>query len=153
HLDAHQILAGLRAGADRVVQVNHPRFRPIGYFDHVGLDSRPGAPLPPSWEGGFDAIEVFSANDVVGAEVQLRDWFSLLARGLEYTAVGGSDSHLVSGGEVGYPRTCVQVGEPPPADLARALVDGIKRRRDALVTNGPFLRISIAGHGMGQVAP
>jgi hypothetical protein len=151
-LDAHQIIGGLRA-PDRVVQVNHPRFRNIGYFNNVQLDSKPGAALPADWEGGFDAIEVFSANDVAGAAVVLRDWFELLDRGFEYTAVGGSDAHLVNGGEVGYPRTCVTVPEPQPADAGPALVDGIKRRRDAFVTNGPFVRVQVAGHGMGQLAP
>jgi hypothetical protein len=149
---AHEIVGGLRAadgGAERVVQVNHPRAGLIGYFNTVGFDPR--APqLPPDWEGGFDAIEVFSSKDVTKADAPMRDWFALLDRGLGYTAVGGSDSHLIYGQEVGYPRTCV-----PAADGARpadALVAGIKRRHDALVTNGPFVRASVGGHGPGQLA-
>jgi hypothetical protein len=156
-LDAAHILAGLRAadhGSDRVLQVNHPRVAAIGYFNTVKLDARPDTPLPAGWDGSFDAIEVLSSKDITSAEAPLRDWYSLLNRGLFYTAVGGSDSHLVWGQEVGYPRTCVAVpADYDPKQPGPALVDGIKRRRDVLVTNGPFVRVQVAGRGMGQVAP
>jgi len=156
-LGAREIVAGLRAAdgrAERVVQVNHPRLGNIGYFNNVKFEPRAGAPLPADWEGGFDAIEVLSSKDVSTADATLRDWFALLNRGLSYTAVGGSDSHLVWGQEVGYPRTCVAVGADYDAkNPGPALVDGIKRKRDALVTNGPFVRVAIAGRGMGQLAP
>jgi hypothetical protein len=138
-----------------VVQVNHPRAgKLMGYFDIVGLPTRSDAPLPAGWEGGIDAIEVFGSKDVALSDAPMRDWFALLDRGLEYTAVGGSDSHLIAGAEVGYPRTCIAVGDPEPADLTRAIVDGIKRRREVVfVTNGPFVKVSVAGRGMGQIAP
>ena len=149
-LDAHGIVAGLRAavgGADRVVQVNHPRAGIIGYFNMAKLD--PASPsLPPNWEGSWDAIEVFSGKDVKHLGAPLADWRSLLDRGLLYTAVGGSDSHLVAGQEVGYPRTCVQL-QPGNDQIATQLVDAIKRRRDALVTNGPVISVRLDGKGMG----
>ena len=35
----------------------------------------------------------------------------------------------------------------------RRAVSALKKRHEALVTNGPFVRVSVAGHGMGQLAP
>jgi len=158
-LDAHGIVAGLRAAdgaADRVIQVNHPRAGIIGYFNMTKLDAASPS-LPSNWEGGWDAIEVFSGKDLKHVAAPLADWRSLLDRGLHYTGVGGSDSHLVAGQEVGYPRTCVpwnlaaphQPGTGPT--VATQLVDAIKRRRDALVTNGPFISVHVDGKGMGEI--
>jgi hypothetical protein len=145
-LDAHKIVGAL-AGADRVVQVNHPRVGIIGYFNDVKFDD--DKPLPANWEGGFDAIEVFSSKDPAASEAPLRDWFSLLDRGGAYTAVGGSDSHLTAGQEIGYPRTCIAPGGDDPG---RARVEAIKRKREAFITNGPFVRVAVGNRGMGQLA-
>jgi hypothetical protein len=161
--NAHQIVAALRGtevsdgetarAPDRIVQLDRPRDPALGYFNAVGLDPR-GGPLPKDWEGGFDALEVFSSKDISGADAPLADWFSLLNRGLGYVGVGGSDSHLVWGEEVGYPRTCVTVGEAEAAHpSAEVLVAALKRRREVLITNGPFVRMSVGGHAVGQLAP
>jgi hypothetical protein len=146
--DAHQILAELRA-PDRVVQVNHARGGARGYFNLIGF--HPQSPvLPRDWDGGFDAIELWSGKDTARADEVLADWMALTNRGLVYTGVGGSDSHLVWGQEAGYPRTCVflEGGKTPSA-----LVQAIKQRRDALVTNGPIVTVAVGGKGMGQIAP
>jgi len=149
-LSAAAIVNGLRAadgGSDKVVQVNHPRAGLIGYFSMVKLD--PSAPsLPASWAGGFDAIEVWSSKDLSQVVGPMADWLALLRRGLRYTAVGGSDSHLVVGQEVGQPRTCVV--RRAGATATEALVEGIRRTREVLVTNGPIVGVSVDGKGMGQ---
>ena len=136
----------------RVVILDHPRAGGrTGYFENLKIDDRS---LPAAVEG-FDAIEVFSGKDTTRVEPVLRDWLSLLDRGITLTAVGGSDTHLVAGQEVGWPRTCIPVGgagEPATLD-AEALVGALKKRHEALVTNGPFVRASVGGHGMGQLAP
>lgn len=150
--DAHQIVQALRAldgGAERVVQVNHPRAGIIGYFDTVKLDPAAGA-LPPDWEGGFDAIEVFTTKDASLVDAPMRDWFALLNLGLRYTAVGGSDAHAIFEQEVGYPRTCVPWDQK--ARPEEALVQAIRKRHEAIVTSGPFVRVSVGGRGMGQLA-
>jgi hypothetical protein len=44
---------------------------------------------------------------------------------------------------------------PPPASGANAgdaLVAALRHRHEALVTNGPFVRVSVGGRGMGQLA-
>jgi hypothetical protein len=146
--NAHQILGELRT-SDRVVAVDHPRASIIGYFNLVGFDPL-SLVLPAAFEAGFDALEVFTGKDSSKTDEPLADWMALTNRGLIYTAIGGSDSHLIWGQEVGYPRTCVPVDGPPTAE---ALVQAIKSRREALVTNGPFISVSVGGKGMGQLAP
>jgi hypothetical protein len=44
------------------------------------------------------------------------------------------------------------VPEKPDAPSASELVRAIKRDRDVIVTNGPFVKVSIDGKGMGQLA-
>jgi hypothetical protein len=155
NLNPHQILAGLRAAdgpTGRVIQVNHPRAGFIGYFNRVKLDPK-GDALPPDWEGGFDAIEVFSSKDVSHAMAPLKDWLWLLDRGYGYTAVGGSDSHTVAEWEIGYPRTCIGADKGDAARSAgERLVDAIVKRHDAIITNGPIVFVSIGGKGIGQLA-
>jgi hypothetical protein len=146
--NAHQILGELRA-PDRVVQVDHPRSGTIGYFNLVGLDAQ--APqLPKDWEGGFDALEIFSGKDPAKTDQPIADWMALTNRGLVYTGVGGSDSHLVWGQEVGYPRTCVFLDDK---HAPKELVHAIRDWHDALVTNGPFIAVTVGGHRMGELAP
>jgi hypothetical protein len=145
--DARSIFSRMRA-PDRVLSVNHPREGSIGYFNLLGY--KPDGPLPPGWEGGFDAIEIVNGKDASQSDEPLADWMSLTNRGLVYTGVGGSDSHLVWGQEVGYPRTCVFLDGPPSV---QGLVTAIREKRAALVTNGPFVTVSIGGKGMGQLAP
>lgn len=147
---AREVVRTLKA-PDRIVILNHPRAGGrTGLFENLALGQK--TELPKELGGGFDAIEVFSGKDTTKVEPALRNWLALLDRGLIYTAVGGSDSHLVAGQEVGWPRTCFPLAENAPLD-AEAVVAALKRRREALVTNGPFVRVAVAGKGMGQLAP
>jgi hypothetical protein len=146
--NAHQLLAKLRA-PDRVVQVNHPRAGNIGYFNLVNFDPT-GAALPRELETGFDAVEVLTGKEAQKSDQPLADWMSLMNHNIVLTAVGGSDSHLLWGQEVGYPRTCVFLDGKPTVE---ALVAAVKQSRAALVTTGPFVTVSAAGHGMGQLVP
>lgn len=134
---------------DRLVILNHPRGEGRPSYADTAAAEAPDK-LPRELAGAFDAMEIFSGKDPSRVEPALRDWLALLDRGMSYTAVGGSDSHLVDGQEVGYPRTCFPVEGALDAD---ALVAAVKKRHEALVTNGPFVRVSVAGKGMGQLAP
>jgi hypothetical protein len=143
------IFRDLRALApDVVVQINHPRSGESGYFDLAGLPPGGGtsAGLPATLDLGFDAVEVLNGKRVDGFDGVLADWLGLLGRGHLVTAVGGSDTHMVFGQEAGYPRAYVALGDDPAAVTGAALLDVIKRRRDVVVTNGPF----IAWHRAGQ---
>jgi predicted metal-dependent phosphoesterase TrpH len=143
-----ELVRSLKA-PDRVVILNHPRAGGrTGYFENVQLDEHGNIPKEVQ---ALDAVEIFTGKDSTRVEPALRDWLSLLDRGFILTAVGGSDSHLIAGQEVGWPRTCIADGDGPID--ADALVTALKKKREALVTNGPFVRVSVAGHGMGQLAP
>lgn len=147
---AAELLRSIK-GPDRVVVLNHPRAGRTGYFENLGLDER--LELPKDFAGGFDALEIFSGKDVTHVEPALRDWMALLDHGMTYTAIGGSDSHLIDGQEAGYPRTCFVPANPKAESIGAAeFVAAIKRERNVIVTNGPFLRVTVDDKGIGQLA-
>jgi hypothetical protein len=143
---ARQILQSLRGlGDDVVVQINHPRAAGIGYFATAGLDVR-ALTAPANMSMDFDAVEVLNGKRVAEVEVLLADWFWLLARGRAVTAVGNSDSHGIVDGEVGFARTYLGLGhDDPSAVTGAAVVDALKRRRDVIASNGPFVRVQHRG--------
>jgi hypothetical protein len=159
----HDIFMAARAAApvdrDKVVQVNHPRMGPIGFFELIHLDPldfegwRRRAPL---FDSGFDALEVFNGDDYASidrVEACLRDWYALLDAGLRVTATGNSDSHKLTYHEAGVPRNFVRVGngapDTPEAFDERAFVDAVRHGR-VVVSSGPFVRISAGGAEVGQ---
>lgn len=76
----------------------------------------------------------------------LEDWFTMLNRGQVYTAMANSDSHSAED-EPGLPRTYVPVTRDQPGAIDELeLIAGLKSQR-AMLTNGPFIRISAAGNG------
>jgi hypothetical protein len=82
----------------------------------------------------------------------LEDYYSLLAQGRVFSAMGNSDSHSARG-EAGLPRTYVYVGEAAEKSVTalseEAVVDGIFAHR-TLVTNGPFVDIHVNDQPMGS---
>jgi hypothetical protein len=121
----------------------------------------------------FDALEIYNLNgtgpannhlapmpidgeraDVV-VEATLRDWMNFLSFGFTPTAVGDSDSHELKSYPQGLPRTLVAVpddtpGAPGLIDEVAATVGGKGRPRDVIVTNGPFLQLTVDGMGIGR---
>ncbi len=85
------------------------------------------------------------------------DWFTMLAQGKKVTATGNSDSHGPTA-EAGLPRSYLEVG--PTADgslraLDEAATTDAMRAGRVLVTNGPFVDVTVNGQGLGRtvVAP
>lgn len=82
----------------------------------------------------------------------LDDWLTLLGQGRHITATGNSDSHS-STAEGGAPRTYMKVG--PTADGSmrglseEAAMEAI-RQGHVIVTNGPFVQLTVNGHGPGE---
>lgn len=151
--------AGLHAGAPRsrdrlvadvlaevharsplpVVQVNHPRSGKTGYFDLYGFDAATGRATKQGWDDGFDAVEVWSGRFVASRARVIADWTALLLAGHPVAPTANTDTHGVVGREAGYPRTYVAVDDASAwtdADVARGV-----RRRDVVLTNGPFVRL------------
>jgi len=169
HVSPPAVVSAARAAAPasrpKVVQVNHPRMGGIGYFELLRFDPRDVA----GWrsgsslvEAGFDAIEVFNGDhysDLGEVERVMRDWYALLDAGVRMTATGNSDSHKITYHECGVPRNLVLVGQAGDDDPARfdaaaeaRFVDAV-RAGHVVVSSGPFVRLEVAGHGVGDTAP
>lgn len=142
-----------RAGADVLVQVNHPRMGSIGYFDQMGLDSRTGRARAPGYDGGFQLLEVLNGDHLDRPEERDRvvaDWLALLSRGERYVATGGSDSHRLPYQDAGFPRMLVLLDAPPgdPPDAA-AFLAALRAGR-AVVSTGPHVELTVDGKPVGS---
>ena len=143
------------SGAERIVQINHPRNGTLGgYFDHVGFSSTTGdVALDDEWTlDGWHAIEVFNGSCGGGQNLQtLDDWVALTNLGHRKVLSSGSDSHS-PGVPMGMPRNYVEL---PLADAqadVQALVEAVRGRR-MVVSCGPFVRFSATdGAGLGDLA-
>jgi hypothetical protein len=77
------------------------------------------------------------------------DWIKLLEAGKHVVGTANSDSHEPEKEEPGSPRTYIRVPSDAPSqvtpdDIVAAFASG-----DVLMTNGPFIRVSIGGQGLG----
>ncbi len=78
------------------------------------------------------------------------DWFHILNHGNRITATGNSDSHHITGDEVGYPRTYVHVKEDVIGKFnEHDVTRGIFEHR-AMVTNGPFVTVYVNDKTIGD---
>lgn len=130
-----------RHAAQAVLQVNHPRLPPVGYFDLAEMDAERALAQAPWFSFEFDALEVVNGMQLEDPRVferNLAEWFALLEAGRRYTAVGNSDSHDLAYQWAGWPRTYVRSDATPESvtseDVTRALKGG-----HALVSCGMFV--------------
>lgn len=139
-------------GADRVVQVNHPRATDNGFFALAGYDPRTNRGRPGMWAADFDAVEVFNSSRIERVPAILTDVYAMWNRGLTPAITGSSDTHSIIGEEPGFPRTCLAVGDDPSTLTEQAIVDALKRTRNGFVTNGPYPRFRVEGVDVGGLA-
>src|SRR6185312_15120561 len=91
-------------------------------------------------------------------DANLRDWMNFLSFGFTPTAVGDSDSHQWYSVPAGLPRTLVAVPDDSAAALQAGIVDDVANTvsgvapRDVIVTNGPFIKLTVDGAGIGRTA-
>lgn len=156
---AHDVLEEVRArpGPARVVQVNHPRSGSNGYFDQLGFDPSTGKGTGAGYDGGFDALEVWNGRNVDARTKVLDDYLALLRTSHPVTPIAATDTHGVVGQEAGLPRTYVRVAKDDAldgwdADRTGDLVRSVREKRDVVLTNGPFLKVSANGTGIGGIA-
>ncbi len=137
-----------------VLQINHPRSTSFGYFQRLGYDPQSGkVKVGAQWSTSFDVVELFNEDGWdVNVDASVKDWFSLLDRGLLVAATGNSDSHHVSTLEVGYPRNCVALGtdEPAKLDLVK-LADAVRGQR-LVVSGGALISASVGSTTVGGLA-
>ena len=155
---APEVFADARARPESpLVIVNHPRAGGIaqGYFREVGYDPVTGTVAhPENWDEALEVVEVLNAGDFeANRDGTVQDWFSLLRSGRRVMMVGSSDSHRITGDPVGYPRTCLSIGEDDPRALTPALVRDVTRAGASFVTGGIYLEIAgPSGIGPGESA-
>jgi len=128
-----------------VLQINHPRYGDIGYFNRFQLAWKDGRRSAlPDFSTDFDAVEVLNGQET-GAKMRevLADWFRLLGDGLRLTATGNSDSHKIVFQEAGWPRNYVAVGTDDPARVDAAAVVAAVRARRVTVSHGPVVRVLV----------
>jgi hypothetical protein len=156
---AHEVLEELRSrpGPRSVIQVNHPRSGLNGYFDQLAFDPVKGVGTGAGYDSGFDAIEVWNGRNVEARMKVLDDYLALLRTSHPVTAIADTDTHGIVGQEAGLPRTYVRVAKDDALDTWDAsrtqdLVRTVRERRDVVLTNGPFLRVTANGVGIGAIA-
>lgn len=146
-----------RPGPRSVLQVNHPRSGINGYFDQLGFDPATGTGTGAGYDADFDALEVWNGRNVDARMKVLDDFLALLRTSHPVTAVADTDTHGILGQEAGLPRTYVRVAREDALDAWDAsrtddLVRGVREKRDVVLTNGPFLRVTANGAGIGGIA-
>jgi hypothetical protein len=137
-----------QSAPDALIQVNHPMFDRVGYFNLGGLVPGKAEFSKPGFSLKFDLLEVlngFELHDERSIRRNLATWFSLLNGGLRYTATGNSDSHRLLGQFAGYARTYVRVQDDDPRRVAPAELFDSLRAGHATVSNGPFVSILVNG--------
>ncbi len=160
-----------------ITQINHARHGPPskGYFNGR-MDPETSEIESPELDLEFDQLEVFNAltdgvrsrdsvrpkelgwegfiGRTVEADQNLKDWFSLLDRGVLIAGTGTTDVIINRDFEhepnpryypyllPGYPRTYVAAETDDPGEIAPArLVDAL-RRRASTSSCGPFIRLT-----------
>ncbi len=155
---AKDVFAELRKIREpHVLQINHPRSGLTGYFDQHHFDARTGEGADAGYDPEFDALEVWNGRNVDARNAVLKDFLVLLRTKHPVTATADTDTHGIVGAEAGYPRTYVRVDDDgPPSnwspDRSADFVRGVRDRRDVVLTNGPFLKVTANGVGIGGVA-
>jgi hypothetical protein len=156
---AHEVFEEMRSrpGPRSVLQVNHPRSGTNGYFDQLGFDPKTGVGTGAGYDADFDALEVWNGRNVDARMKVLDDFLALLRTSHPVTAIADTDTHGIVGQEAGLPRTYVRVTKDDALDAWDAsrtddLVRNVREKRDVVLTNGPFLRVTANGVGIGGIA-
>lgn len=150
-LNPPELFPQIAARADQpLFIVNHPR-GDMGYFDFAGFDRQTlTGNNKELWSDVFGALEVFNDGDFERyRDNVVADWFAFLNAGKHMPAIGSSDSHTLSSGPVGYPRTCLRFGHDDPRQLNPGLVRDTLRASASVISGG----LSMTVEGPGGVGP
>ena len=133
--------------------INHPHGG-SDYFGYVGLDPATGlVAQPDAWDEEFTLVEVFNDSGwTSNRSSSVADWFAILKTGRPLFAVGSSDSHSLRSSPVGYPRTCIALGEDDPRQITPALVRDRLAAGHATVSGGVYLDVAVGTAGPGETA-
>lgn len=124
-------------------------------------------PEVPLFSPTFDTLEIYNGFHPLTVDGErlddrneriLRDWMTFLSFGFAPTPTGVSDTHTWIADPAGMPRTLVAVPDDSPAAVASGLLDTVvttllgtnNTARDVIVTNGPFVKLTVNGEGIGR---
>ena len=100
---------------------------------------------------GYCKADAMSGNDPCRPlRGVVDDWFMLLNRGVNKTALANSDSHDTYHIEAGMPRNYVASMEDLPAYLDNQKISRAVRDKRVVSTYGPFVRFTINGQEIGS---
>ncbi len=154
---AHDVFDEVHADPlDPVLQINHPRSSTAmqGYFVAAGFDPDEGTISHPDvWYTNFQALEVFNGETFVDQEEgTVKDWFALVDMGLRFAAMGNSDTHTYIWSEVGFPRSCLDVGHDDPEALTLVEIRDTVKAMKVFVSGGIMVTAyAPTGEGPGDV--
>ncbi len=145
-----------------VVQVNHPRDDPTGYFYAIKFNRQTGQAdetdptklgLDPEDEilnFDFDAFEVYNDRFQEDDDESLLDWFTLLNLGHRVTITGNSDSHRISS-LPGWPRNYIASSTDNPGEISVEEIMQSVLDQKVVVSAGAFVRFNVNGiAGLGE---
>lgn len=108
-------------------------------------------PLPPNSPANARPGETIRNPDDnrVAFPGAVDDWFHFLNLGQRWTGMANSDSHANNNEECGYPRTYVKTTTDQPVAVSDLEVARAIKRHETIMTNGPFVELSVSGTGIG----
>ncbi len=137
---------------DPALIVNHPLATQAfkGYFADVHFDNTTVMGDAMDWSTNFDALEVFNDSDFDDNRTgSVAAWFALLNHGKRVYTTGASDSHKMTSGPVGYPRTFFLLGTDVPQQVTPTALRDAIRAGKSTVSGGLYLTVA----GPGGVGP
>jgi hypothetical protein len=153
-ISARRLLSRLRElFPDALIQVDEPLHGARGYFTWAGFDVLKHARVPDGLSHDFDALEILSGDDVAGARRLLEHWFLLLNAGRRVFVTGSSGLRTLDLGATGATRTFVRCSPGAPERLLGeygAVLQRLRERPDAFVTNGPFVEVTADRRPLGS---
>jgi hypothetical protein len=93
----------------------------------------------------FDLMEIVNGKNLQSFPKAWKDWMGLLRSGRRVVGVGNSDSHQLTGSEVGSPRNYVRMHGAGETEFLQSL-----RKGGVVVSNGPFIEFTIGDAGIGD---
>ncbi|MDP6107864.1 MAG: hypothetical protein QGI33_05460, partial [Candidatus Brocadiia bacterium] len=96
----------------------------------------------------FDAVFLLTGGDTLEARNRLKRWFGLLNAGRRIVALGGSGSGSTRDLPALSARTFV--ANPAEGGNLREVIRSLGERPNAVVSNGPFLEVTVNGQPIGS---
>ncbi|MCX7011793.1 MAG: hypothetical protein NTW86_04380 [Candidatus Sumerlaeota bacterium] len=122
-----------------------------GYFRTYDFDFNRCLVPPGDFWFGFDQLEFMDGRIFRFLLANTQIYGCMLRAGRPYVPVGASSSRELFGNEPGYPRTYVKVADDDPSKVSEAEIVESLRKGAVVVTNGPFIQMTIDGKGPGEL--